>query len=861
MPTKNRKLTSDYEAYVYKSYPWHLNLVHYNRVFKYLVFILGHIGTIGAIVVISRQILTKGELNFANLEFICVFLISVDLFVRFFRAPSILAFIRRYWSDILGVLPVLIVLPILLYRGDSGELWTSSGDTNHLSNVLIHACATAPMLRLVRLLSDAFEGYRKYSRLSYESLSGFIQPAIIVSALSLTTIALATVVVYDMDKNPPNKEVADPNKEVADPNKEVADSPLVADRGDSAYRVILAFMDGGSDDHREFTMTSRTFYLLIIVVGGIVFSLATSVVPAVSSSLLKFAPADRWKIPNLKDHFVICGHNETILPMIQDLATTPGFKHKPFVFITEGNAPPYFEDIPLPSDQIYHVEGDFTRRDILVRAGIKKARYAIIVADDSESHPRGDRDTRAVFASLSVEYIRNGIITITERLSSIHHSLLQAENVEATINRRELSGHALALACQYPSQTRILRDMLTYREGISLELDLTSLKDLANNGSDLNVPDVIEHFREKESATFLGVIRHTAQEDDDEAYKNQNIIFATSIKGVLSQDDAAIVLKTAHSNTNSKEKKTIRAVRHDADIDVEAPIVILGWSSAGKELLDELAAAKELGQLSSNKITIISPHIPQSERDAKEKYSNINLDVSFVPQDYVAIENITKYLDEAGRIIILGISSTSQIHPDYDIVTSVRALKSSDRDARTVFSALAIYNRYKGQTDRLRPHIVVELMSQDSERIFERTDIEAILRNRLSGGAIAAACRHPRLVDVPQGLIKIRNGHRLSTIKQEKRQYYNFDDTSTETQVFGHVAKGYFEAGYILIGYEYEMQTKDETEGMVIPLSHGGHSENTWLKQRLNPPSDAEIPSRASLLVILPAKGRIDTLS
>ena len=851
MANEPRHLSSDYEEHLSDQYPRLQWLVHYTAL-KPTAALLGHIGSAGLISVVVIQALAlrhpwMGPLGLFELIFIA--LIVFDLAIRSLQAPHKKAFIIRYWTDIAAILPVITVFFILFFLNiePASVLWVERGqhpEGYSLFLILIHAGATAPILRLVRLLSGGLDFLRRRGW-SYDSLATIVQPAIIVGALSLFLITLATVVIFDLESM---GQQATPKED-----------KTFVNRGESAYRVILTFSDGGAEDQLEFTLSSKLLYLVIIVIGGVVFSLATDVVPRIFEWFLKIVPADRWRVKDLYDHIIICGHNDSILPLIQDLAKTPGFQHRQYVFVNERSGPPDFEKLNLYSDQIYHEAGDFTDKDILIKAGVQRARYAVIVADDSENHPRGDRDSRAVFASLTVEHLQRDIVTITERLSSSHQGLLKAENVEATINRRRLSGKALALACQYPTQVRYLTDLLTFSEGVSLELDLKLIPRLRRKiQGEINARMAREHFKE-ENCTFIGVIRRTSE-------RTTEVLFSTELRdSKLTDNDSAIILRNQLDGPELEHRRTqSRAVRDYRDIDFEAPVVILGWSSAGEELLAELITdAKEHTLLKGLRVTVISPNFKRGRAEQlQEHYSEDEVSVEFISKEYSDIDRVDEYLRIAGRIVILGISEASYVHPDYDNILPARVRQSSDRDARTVFSALAIYNEYRHRTDgKQRPHIVVELMSQKNEEIFSKTDIEVVLRNRLAGGALAAACRHPRLVDIPRELVMVRDGHRLSVIPPEERQKYPWDETAREYLPFIDISHAYWERDCIVIGFEYEVGQKDNN-GVYIPLKRGTPSEQEavqeqdspsgpWLKQHFNPHADVKVPNNASLLVIL----------
>ena len=79
-----------------------------------------------------------------------------------------------------------------------------------------------------------------------------------------------------------------------------------------------------------------------------------------------------------------------------------------------------------------------------------------------------------------------------------------------------------------------------------------------------------------------------------------------------------------------------------------------------------------------------------------------------------------------------------------------------NRDARSVLAALTI--------ERMNPqiHCVVELMRSENQQHLAVAGVEAVLmRNDLSGRALASACRHPGIMNVMMNLITQREGQTI----------------------------------------------------------------------------------------------------
>ena len=445
------------------------------------------------LLIIWAELQTTTYVRYINLtQAFLILPVLSDIFIRILRAPrvklflgiqllSVKAIVFRYWSDILGTLFPLFAI----YQ------W-GFGYTDELDKFWM----AFSMLRTIRITSWLTRRFRQRSYLSYDAAVIRMQSAAWVAALSLTIISTYAVSHLPTERSSvlccgnciPNSSY--------EKNEAVKQHTRI-----SFLNTLVTFVSGERSNEESADNATRSVLLLIMIMGGVVFALATQVAPRALDTLVATFPADRWRIDHLKNHFIICGHSQSILYLIKDLAQTPGFIHQRYVFINERGSPPYYEELSLDMEQIYYIEGDFTLTKSLEKAGIKRAAYAVVVADDSRNHPRGDRDTRAVFAALHIEALHgNNIISITERLRSRHSQLLEDRSVEATINRSQISGRALALAAQYPNLINVVRDLFSYVDGVSsLKLeDLEGLKD-----SEL---DTIRDSFAKENKVLLGVI-------------------------------------------------------------------------------------------------------------------------------------------------------------------------------------------------------------------------------------------------------------------------------------------------------------------------------------------------------------------
>jgi len=180
-----------------------------------------------------------------------------------------------------------------------------------------------------------------------------------------------------------------------------------------------------------------------------------------------------------------------------------------------------------------------------------------------------------------------------------------------------------------------------------------------------------------------------------------------------------------------------------AELDIEeldGHVLVCGWNTGTAPLLSEMAVDDELRGL---------PLVLVNELDRLPDLSRTKIRVDLlyhVKGDFAQLEVLQRAgVERAARAVVMA--------------DHIREHATADRDARSVLAALTI--------ERLNPTIycVVELMDADNEAHLGVAGVEAvIMRSELSGRALAAACRHPNLMEVMMNLLTLRRGETINRV-------------------------------------------------------------------------------------------------
>lgn len=167
-----------------------------------------------------------------------------------------------------------------------------------------------------------------------------------------------------------------------------------------------------------------------------------------------------------KGHIIICGWNNHTEEVIQGLLSEKKNADMTIVLINELS----IDEIDVlrtkyGMNNLRLLRGDFVHEEVLLRAHIEKASFAVIMADFSGSHPRERSDDRTILAALTIKSLAPKIKAIAELLDGENKSHLRRANVDEIIVRGEHAGSLLACAIKSPGLSKVFSGLLHAAEG------------------------------------------------------------------------------------------------------------------------------------------------------------------------------------------------------------------------------------------------------------------------------------------------------------------------------------------------------------------------------------------------------------
>lgn len=407
---------------------------------------------ISVVLVVVEAATAPGSLTHIRVAWVNDFItviFCVELLIRFFAERKKLRFFRRYWVDILAVVP------------------------------LFRAFRFLRVLRLLRLFRVGiilgrhlafFHRSFQFIRLEYVIIILSIVMAVLMGALSMRYAEGADNVAFDTFE-------------------------------ETIWYASMTLVGGEPIGGEPQTPMGRMITLTLMMGGLTVFAIFAGTVSAIMVDSLRNLKFRHMEIDELEHHVVLCGWNSAGFLVLDELMHDPRFKE--VVVIAEGvdlSETRLFKALP---HRLYFLPGDCTRMDVLREAGIDRAACAVILADDTkEERSLQDRDARSVLAAMLIEKLNAEIYTTVQLMNRDNEASLRRVGVEEIIVSDEYVGNIMASVIRNRGIVTMLDELLTSKYGHQFFRCPCPAEYVG-----LTVADAVSKLKLEHNATLLAVDR------------------------------------------------------------------------------------------------------------------------------------------------------------------------------------------------------------------------------------------------------------------------------------------------------------------------------------------------------------------
>ncbi len=259
-----------------------------------------------------------------------------------------------------------------------------------------------------------------------------------------------------------------------------------------------------------------------------------------------------------KDHVVICGWNQHTEEVLQGLTAYGSAKTAPIVLINELSVDEVDAlKLRYAKYNLKCLRGNYVHEEVLQRANINKAKFALIMADITGTHDKERLDERTTLAALAIKSLAPTVKTIAELMDSENTPHLKRANVDEIIVRGEHIGSLLASAVNSPGITRVFSSILSltdnnrlWRAEIPKQFVGRTFRELFQYYREKHQAILIGFLQEKKSVTLADLLSDNPTEIDvfirerlKEA-KKEFLQDKEETRGIINPDDGYIITGT-----------------------------------------------------------------------------------------------------------------------------------------------------------------------------------------------------------------------------------------------------------------------------------------------------------------------------
>lgn len=219
------------------------------------------------------------------------------------------------------------------------------------------------------------------------------------------------------------------------------DFPLsqLADFGNAFAYVVQNVSGVGLGAASPLTLSARTTALVVVILAAALRALliAAIVSALVNEVLVRGKGKGRVR---MEEHIIICGWNSRVKQVIDVLQREAFGAGVPIVLLAQ------LEQNPYPDLNLKFISGNPSHMEDLERAGIKGARAAIAVTDESDNDPHMDStyDARAVLTVLALKQANPQVHVVAQLRDPANRQHFERARADEIVASAEMSEGLLA---------------------------------------------------------------------------------------------------------------------------------------------------------------------------------------------------------------------------------------------------------------------------------------------------------------------------------------------------------------------------------------------------------------------------------
>jgi voltage-gated potassium channel len=223
------------------------------------------------------------------------------------------------------------------------------------------------------------------------------------------------------------------------------------------YMTVITISTVGFNEIQPLSETTRMFTIGLIA-GGVgigAWALARAIEVLLGPSLWRSFRTRRMlkNVENLRDHYIVCGYGRLGSRIVRDLQA-----RQRSIVVVEQTAD--YEEALLDA-RIAHIIGDATHDEVLMRAGVERARGLVSALDT---------DAGNVLTAVTARDLNPELLIVCRATSEAAERKLRRAGADRVVTPESMGAHRLALALLRPAVHDFFDRVLTFGDDPSADL-------------------------------------------------------------------------------------------------------------------------------------------------------------------------------------------------------------------------------------------------------------------------------------------------------------------------------------------------------------------------------------------------------
>lgn len=241
---------------------------------------------------------------------------------------------------------------------------------------------------------------------------------------------------------------------------------------DAVWYTIVTITTVGYGDITPLSLSGRLSAMILLIVGVALFGVLSG--KFASFILDRQRKKDRGliKMTNMKNHFLICGWKPGFDKILEGvLEANPEISADKIVILNDAHSSEISAiQMNEKLKNINFLRGDFTDEETLLKAQIKKAERALILADRSADYSTLETDSRTVLGVITIKNMNPRVYCVAEIIETKFEKHLSLAHCDEIIMTSDYEQNLLVQASSGQGMSHILRALATENDSSGLAL-------------------------------------------------------------------------------------------------------------------------------------------------------------------------------------------------------------------------------------------------------------------------------------------------------------------------------------------------------------------------------------------------------